>query len=174
MSNNYIVRSGFGFDPTEVFNTKNINQYFDEKHADTPTQSYLTDITRQFQDSQSYYKYTHNIIEAALDYDDNIETYYYQHSFSNWNLLDGPETAIYLPSPDVIVGVQTDPMYTYSGAIHKLASAIANIAAHLNVESPKLANSSITGFNIIEKYLNWYDENHNYQFGSLQIIEETK
>lgn len=174
MSSNYIVRSGFGFDPTEVFNTKNINQYIDEKHANNPTQSYLTDISRQFQDSQSYYKYTHNIIEAALDYDDNIEVYYYQNSFSNWNLLDGPETAIYLPSPDVIVGVQTDPMYTYNGAIHKIASAIANIAAHLNVESPKLDGSGITGFTVIEKYLNWYNKNHNYQFGSLQIIEEKK
>lgn len=33
MSNNYIVRSGFGFDPTEVFNAKSINQYIDEKHT---------------------------------------------------------------------------------------------------------------------------------------------
>lgn len=172
MSSNYIVRSGFGFDPTEVFNTKDINQYFDEKHTDTPTQSYLTDIARQFQDPQSYYKHTNNIIEDALDYDDNIETYYYQNSFNNWALLDGPKTAIYLPLPDVIVGSQTDPIYSYNGAIHTLASAIANIATYLNIESLKLDGSGTTEFTIIEKYLNWYNENHNYQFGSLQIIEK--
>ena len=174
MSSNYIIRMGFGFDPTEVFNTKNTNQYIDENHTDTSTQSYLTDIARQFQNPQSYYKHTNNIIESALDYDDIIETYYYQNSFRNWKLLNGPETAIYLPLPDVIIGVQTDPMYTYNGAIHKLASAIDNIAAYLNVESPKLNGSGTTGFSIIEKYLDWYNETHNHQFGSLQIIEEKK
>lgn len=38
MSSNYIVRSGFGFDPTEVFNTKSINQYIDEKHTNITVQ----------------------------------------------------------------------------------------------------------------------------------------
>lgn len=32
MSNNYIVRSGFGFDPTEVFNAKSINQYIGQQN----------------------------------------------------------------------------------------------------------------------------------------------
>lgn len=32
MSKNYIVRSGFGFDPTEVFNAKSINQYIGQQN----------------------------------------------------------------------------------------------------------------------------------------------
>lgn len=176
MSNNYIALTGFGFDPVEVFTHNNLISYFNDNQqapADGRIQGYLARLALAFEDRRKYYQTTHSIIEAALNFDDNIECYYHQYSFNHWKLLDGPQNAIYLPDPSVIIHNQIDPAYTYDGAVAKLASAIVRLGDYLNIN---LDNDipDIREVDIISDYLTWYNQNHQYCFSQLQIIEEKK
>lgn len=185
MSNNFILHQGFGFNPAEVFDINNLNNYFAAPHLandnserltavkltePTPQeQAYLHDLSVIFGDGQTFYNNTRTIIEAALDYNDSIEIYYHQNSYRYWNLLDGPEDAIYLPNPDVIVGTQTDLMYSYQGAIWKLASALANIGAYCDVKTD--INNQV---DVINDYLTWFDDQTKNHFSEFQVVEQKR
>lgn len=168
--------TGFGFDPVEIFTHNNVVDYFNDNQqapADGRIQGYLARLALAFEDRHKYYQITHSVIEAALNFDDNIECYYHQYSFKNWKLLNGPQNAIYLPDPSVIIHNQIDPSYTYDGALTKLASAIVRLGHHLKIDLDE-STADISDITVTSDYLKWYNENHQYCFNRLQIVEEKK
>ena len=59
MSNNYIVLTGFGFDPVKVFTHTNLVDYFNDNQqapADGRIQGYLASLALAFEDRRKYYQ----------------------------------------------------------------------------------------------------------------------